>query len=41
MLTVSQEFKTACLSYPVHNELDVCVYGVGENNTNLHIYTNL
>lgn len=38
MLTVSQEFKTACLSYPVHNELDVCVYGAGENNTNLHIY---
>lgn len=38
MLTVSQEFKTACLSYPVHNELDICVIGAGENNTNLHIY---
>lgn len=38
MLTVSQDFKTACLNYPIHNELDICVVGAGENNSDLHIY---
>ena len=38
MLTVSQDFKTACLNYPIHNELDICVAGAGENNSDLHIY---
>ena len=38
MLTVSQDFKDACLNYPVRTELDICVYGAGENNANLHIY---
>ena len=38
MLTVSQDFKDACLNYPVHNELDICVIGAGDNNSDLHIY---
>ena len=38
MLTVSEDFKNACLLYPVRTELDICVIGAGENNTNLHIY---
>lgn len=33
MLTVSQDFKDACLNYPVHNELDIYV-----KDLDLHIY---
>ena len=38
MLTVSEDFKNACLLYPVRTELDICVIGAGENNSDLHIY---
>lgn len=38
MLTVSEDFKNACLLYPVRTELDICAIGAGENNSDLHIY---
>lgn len=38
MLTVSEDFKNACLLYPARTELDICVIGAGENNSDLHIY---
>ena len=38
MLTVSEDFKNACLSYPVRTELDICVIGEDENSPDMHIY---